>query len=176
VNCKKVGSYPAFLRVALTNMGTFRTVVYPVRLRVSALGERLSPFFGDGETPDAVIARLAARWPGYGLRARVAVGQKIQTRQKRQRGSARVPTTGRTGMTENGPGKERPSLTLGGFSAAVDLFSRSRVPKKGSAPTAVRGPEAQRVHAKCGGRFSGLISFFDGITLKLRCLSSISHE
>jgi hypothetical protein len=33
-----------------------------------------------------------------------------------------------------------------------------------------------RVHAKCGGRFSGIISFFHGITLKLRCLSSISHE
>jgi hypothetical protein len=110
------------LRFAPTKIGTFRTVVYPVRLRNSALGERLSPFFGDGETPDAVIARLAARWPGYGLRARVAVGQKIQTRQKRQRG------------------------------------------------------EAQRVQAKCGRRFSGLISFFHGITLKLRCLSSISQD
>jgi hypothetical protein len=49
--------------------------------------ERLSFFIGDGETPDAVIARLATHWPGYGLRACVAVGQKIQTGQKRQRGS-----------------------------------------------------------------------------------------
>jgi hypothetical protein len=79
-------------------------------------------------------------------------------------------------MTEDGPGEERPSLTLGGFSAAGDLFSRSRLPKKGSAPAAVRDPEPQRVHAKCGGRFSGIISFFHGIILKLRCLSSISHE
>jgi hypothetical protein len=69
--------------VALTNVGTFRTVVHPVRLRSSALGGRLSPFFGDGETSDAVIARLAARWPSHGLRARAAVGQKIQTGQKR---------------------------------------------------------------------------------------------
>jgi hypothetical protein len=111
VNCKKVGSFPAFLRFALT-IGTFRTVVYPVRLRGAALGGRLRPFFGDGETPDAVIAQLAGRRPGYGLRARVAVGQKIQTGQKRQRGSARVPTTGRTGITEDEPGGERPSLTL----------------------------------------------------------------
>jgi hypothetical protein len=91
------------------------------------LGERLDPFFG--ETTDAVIARLAARWPDSGLRARVAVGQEIQTGQKQQHGSAGIPTTGRTGITEDGPGRKRPSLTPGGFGAAVDVFSGARPPK-----------------------------------------------